>query len=429
MQYTQRLLVIGKVWPEPESSAAGWRMLQILSAFQSLNYQIHFASAATKGPYSADLESRGIAEDQIHLNDASFDAYVRALQPKIVVFDRFTSEEQYGWRITEQLPETLQILDTEDLHSLREARQRAFKEQRELQPSDLQSPIALRELASIYRADLSLIISGFEKDLLTGQLHVPSQMLHYLPLLSATMGDSRAADWSTRQHFISIGNFLHAPNLDAVTYLNKEIWPLIRKALPSAELHIYGAYTPEQVRQWHKPSNGFLVKDRAEDAALVMGQARVCLAPLRFGAGQKGKLLLAMECGTVSVTSSIGAEGMHQGLDWPGAIADTAEDFAASAVRLYRQEQDWQKAQKAIPDLLNHHAPQPHLGQFKYRLNELLRQLPLHRANNYTGALLRQSAFQSTRYMSLWITAKNQIAATENNTEPNEEQGLTTKGG
>ena len=87
-------------------------------------------------------------------------------------------------------------------------------------------------------------------------------------------------------------------------------------------MNVYGAYPKQQVEEWHQPLQGFLVHGRAKDANEVMKQSRVCLAPLRFGAGLKGKLVDSMLNGTPSVTTSMGAEGIHGSLEWPGAIAD-----------------------------------------------------------------------------------------------------------
>lgn len=404
------LLIIGKVWPEPQSSAAGWRMLQLIAAFQDLQYTIHFGSTARKGSYSADLSQLGIKEITLQLNDSSFDAYIKALQPDIVLFDRFTSEEQFGWRIREQCPDTLHVLDTEDLHGLREARQRVFKEKRELTNSDLQSALMLRELSSIHRCDLSLIISPFEKQLLEEVLQVPPYTLHYLPLLT-DLKEPKTPAFEERQHFISIGNFLHAPNLDAVGYLYTEIWPSIRKELPKAELLVYGPYANEQVNQWHQPGKGFKIMGRAEDAAAVMEKARICLAPLRFGAGQKGKLLLAMECGTPSITTPIGSEGMEMGLPWPGKIAEQAEEFSQAAITLYQDAALWNTANKAAKLLLPAYERSTHLITFKSRITQLKTDYQKDRQRNFTRALLLQNERQTTRYMSLWIETKNKLAS------------------
>src|SRR5690606_26132421 len=122
----QRVLFIGLVWPEPSSSAAGWRILQLLQVFAQAGYAVTFASAASKSAYSYPLEEENVNTQQIVLNDSSFNDFIGILQPDVIVFDRFISEEQFGWRVREQCPDALSILDTEDLHFLRSARQHAY---------------------------------------------------------------------------------------------------------------------------------------------------------------------------------------------------------------------------------------------------------------------------------------------------------------
>ena len=123
-----------------------------------------------------------------------------------------------------------------------------------------------------------------------------------------------------RKDFIFVGNFLHEPNRDAVHYLKESVWPLIRAQLPDAGMCIYGAYPSQSVLQLHQPKERFFSLGRADDAQEVVAKARVMLAPLRFGAGMKGKLLEAMQCGTPSVTTAIGAESMYGDLPWNGFI-------------------------------------------------------------------------------------------------------------
>lgn len=406
----QQILVIGKVWPEPASSAAGWRMMQLLQFFKDQSWQITFASAASQGPFSADLTSLGIHSSQIILNDVSFDHFVKELNPTAVLFDRFTSEEQFGWRVAEHCPTALRILDTEDLHALREARHIALKQKRTMADEDLFSIIAQREVAAIYRCDLSLIISEFEMNLLKSFFQIPKQLLHYLPLLSAGANTHFPLPFEERQHFISIGNFYHAPNRDAVIYLREKIWPIIRKQLPKAELHIYGAYADESIQQVHHPGTGFLIKGRAENALQVMSKARVCLAPLRFGAGQKGKLVLAMECGTPSVTTAIGAEGMQAEHPWPGFVTDAPEQFVQAAIQLYSDGPTWKQVQaNALPILKTIFSPANHLPKLEHTIRELIVHLKAHRLKNFTGFMLRQQALQGTKYMALYIAAKNKI--------------------
>src|SRR5690606_22150135 len=171
-------------------------------------------------------------------------------------------------------------------------------------------------------------------------------LLQLCPLMLRDI-PSTAQPFEARRHFLSIGNFRHAPNWDAVLWMKSAIWPLIRQQLPAAQLHVYGAYTPPKAAALHNAAQGFHVMNWAEDALAVMGNARVSLAPLRFGAGIKGKIIDAMVCGTPTVTTPIGAEAMHGNMPWPGTIANSATAIADAAIRLYQHRSLWQEAQQA----------------------------------------------------------------------------------
>jgi glycosyltransferase involved in cell wall biosynthesis len=287
----------------------------------------------------------------------------------------------------------------------------ALKEKRELNSSDLHSDLAKRELASMYRCDLSLIISNYEMNLLKEQFTISDAILHYLPFIVEDVTESQKNSlpaFASRQHFISIGNFLHEPNWDALLYLKTEIWPLIRKQLPKAELHNYGAYPSQKVFELNNAKEGFLIKGRAENAQTVMQQARLCLAPLRFGAGIKGKLVDAMLAGTPSITTSLGAEAMQHDGTWGGAVKNTAQDFAEAAVHFYRSQSDWQQAQingfKILEDNFTNPAQEKELID---RIIKIQSDLEGHRALNFTGAMLMHHTTLSSRYMALWIEEKN----------------------
>jgi len=122
----KNLLIIGFVWPEPNSTAAGTRMLQLIELFQAEDYEITFVCAASKTNNTFNLEKLNIKTFEIKLNDSSFDTFLKSLNPSIVLFDRFLTEEQFGWRVSETCPNALRILDSEDLHFLRSARKEAL---------------------------------------------------------------------------------------------------------------------------------------------------------------------------------------------------------------------------------------------------------------------------------------------------------------
>ncbi|HEX4550319.1 glycosyltransferase [Pseudomonas sp.] len=422
-----KVLVIGYVWPEPRSSAASGHVMQILEAFLQQGWDITFSSPAGPGEHKADLAQLGIREVPIELNNSSFDTFVSELAPDIVLFDQFMMEEQFGWRVEKHCPNALRVLETSDLQSLRHARHQRLKDQLKHNSdqndfSDLFAPalrdefqlmaetdLAKREIAALYRCDLNLMISQVEIDLLVSQFGLPRHLLHWCPLM-VEPPQAAFRPFEQRSHFLSIGNFRHAPNWDAVLWMKNTLWPLIRARLPDAQLHIYGAYTPPKATALHNAAQGFHVMNWAEDALQVMSQARVCLAPLRFGAGIKGKLVDAMLCGTPSVTTPIGAEAMHGEHVWPGAIATSAEALADGAANLYQNQSLWLQAQLDGQRLLSaRYSQSEHAPALIEKLLVCRKNLHSLRAQNFIGSMLRHHAHKSTQYMSQWIEVKNKL--------------------
>lgn len=403
-----KVLVIGYVWPEPNSSAAGSHMMSILRLFKAQGWQVEFATPAQESEHAIDLASEGISSKSIVLNCDSFDIYIKTYQPNIVLFDRFMMEEQFGWRVEKNCPIALKILDTEDLQYLRNARHQAHKAGRAMTEEDLYSDIAKREIAAILRSDISLIISSYEMELLRNTFKVDTSLLHHLPfMVDLNSCPKNTKPFSERKHFMTIGNFRHAPNWDVVLYLQK-IWPLIRKQLPQAELHIYGSYPPPKATALHNPKTGFHIKGWAEDAFFVIEDSRICLAPIRFGAGIKGKLLNAMIMQTPSITTSLGSEGMFDNEPWGGVVTDELETFADAAVKLYNNEEAWIEAQENGKAILHAHYDAKALGdRLIAKILKVEENLEQHRLNNFTGAMLKHHSMMSTKYMSQWIAEKN----------------------
>ncbi|ARS38770.1 glycosyltransferase [Sphingobacteriaceae bacterium GW460-11-11-14-LB5] len=404
----KKLLIIGFVWPEPTSSAAGTRMVQLVDLFLSEGYQITFASAASKSDFSFDFSKTSVVEQQIKLNDESFNVFLKELNPEIVLFDRFMVEEQYGWRVQQECPNALRILDTEDLHCLRSARQQSDKKKQAL---DLFSDTAKREIASILRCDLSLIISEVEMNILKTQFKIDSSLIYYLPFLENEIDQQAIENWipfEDRADFVFIGNFLHEPNWNTVQVLKTKIWPTLRKRLPNVNLNVYGSYASQKVLQLDNKNEKFLIKGRALDAKDTIAKHRILLAPIQFGAGVKGKFIDAMQVGTPSVTTSVGAEAMKGDLDWNGSIEDDLDLFIEEAVKLYQDKNTWQMAQQNGVQIINQRYSAKYFADpFIKEVERLASNLITHRQNNFFGQILNHHTVQSTKYMSLWIEEKN----------------------
>lgn len=406
------VFIIGFVWPEPNSSAAGKRMLQLIQFFKQNDIVIFFGSTALENNYIFDLQDINVKKIIIKLNCDSFDSTLKKINPNIVLFDRFVTEEQFGWRVALNCPNAVRILDTEDLHFLRYTRHENFKNNIPFELSNLLAKDSTkREIASILRCDLTLIIAEYELTLLQDYFKIDSILLFYLPILFQTTeieifyGNKT---FQERNDFLFIGNFWHEPNWDATVYLKKTIWPLVRKRLPKATIRIYGAYPSQKVFDLNNTKEGFLVLGRAESARQVISDARVLLATLRFGAGIKGKLLEAMQFGTPSVTTAIGAESINATFDWNGFVEDDPETIASKAVDLYTDEELWNQAQINGRIILENRF---HIKDFETIFNErieyLIQNLENHRKSNFIGALLSHHSMKSTEYMSRWIEEKN----------------------
>lgn len=401
-----RILIIGLVWPEPTSSAAGWRMLQLIAQLQLISNDVHFACAASKSESSCPLEEMGVKEHAIVLNDASFDDFVTELQPKIVMYDRFMIEEQYGWRVKQSCPDVVTILDTEDLHFVRKARTASFKSGEEV---NYETADCYRELSAIYRCDLSIIISKWEYDLLIHHFNIPKKQLIYLPFIEDELNFDdfeKLPSFSNREHFMFIGNFIHEPNYATVLQL-KKMWPQIKKQLPKASLHIYGAYAPAKVLQLHNAKEDFYIKGKCENVNATMQQYKVLIAPIPFGAGLKGKFIDGFKNKLPSVTFAVGSEGIAVD-DWGGFIAENEVDFINNACVLYTSAEVWDASVEIGRTIINENFSKNKWDTILgIQVQQILKDSQAFRSNLFVQKILWQNSFQASKYMSLWIQEKN----------------------
>ncbi len=399
------VLIIGHTFPEPNTTAAGTRMMQLIKLFHDMGMKLFFGSTATTTEYSEDLKAYGLTIIPLALNSSSFDTLLQTIHPDILVFDRFMTEEQFGWRVREVCPDAITILDTEDLHFLRKARETAFLLGGEL---DLFTPEAQRELASILRCDLSLIISQAELHLLRNTFGISDEKLMYLPIFIDRIVNDAWPGYEDRRHFVILGNFMHAPNKDAIRWLKTSLWVPIRKRLPMAECHIYGAYLPKEIQSFHNPDTGFLVKGWVAQKDTVLENARVVLAPLRFGAGLKGKVLDGLAHGTPVVTTEIGAEGILGRYPYEGVCDADERDIIEKAVSIYSEKELWERLQKQGLDILKGRFSK-HIFEavFSNKITELIPCLQEHRRKHFLGQILHHESLQSKKYLSKWIELKN----------------------
>lgn len=390
------------VWPEPQSSAAGVRTRELIDVLLESGWRVAAVSPSGESPHAAALRARGVA---IHTCDPNHspasDPALQSLAPALVVYDRFVMEEQFGWRARALWPEAFHVVDTQDLHALRRARERLVQAnaspERVLNPTpeDMGEDL-LRELASLYRADAALVVSSFELALLRGWGYGAAT---HLPFSAAA--DAPPAPFAARAGFAFLGNFRHPPNLDSVRFTLREIWPRTRAALPHAELHLYGAYPPAEISA-HKGKHGVHAHGPVTDHRAALRSHRALLAPLRFGAGIKGKVLEAWGTGTPVVGTALTFEGMGHGKG-----KDPVEDL----VRLEEQAARENAQAAGLSHVAREYSREKIAGDFLQFIEAGRTGLMPARAQNLVGQMLRHHSVNSTKYFSRWIEGKRKIAA------------------
>lgn len=396
-------LIIGKVWPEPCSTAAGIRTLDLIGMFQRSGFDVLFASAAQKNEHCEDLASLGILTRRIAPNDSSFDEWLGEIRPDVVMFDRYMIEEQFGWRVGKYCPNALRILDTSDLHCLREARKRSALHDDSF---DLFNDIAVREIASIYRSDLTWMISDAEMAVLKDVFGICEPLVEYLPFSvnPDTMSDGKP--FAERKHCVMLGSFMHPPNVDSVQWCIDKIWPAVRRQLPDVELHIYGSYSENfQISQKAK-TQGVVLKGRMKDAADGLSRYRINLAPLRYGAGLKGKVLDGFRSGTPTIGSSVAFEGF--GEDTAQFVAEDPNSYVSLIKRVYGDANLWADIRKQGHRILRERFDlESNYERFRLALDGVASQWYERRKGNFIGQMLRHHNHRSTEFMSRWIELKN----------------------
>ena len=422
-----KVLFLCLVWPEPESSAAGVRLDHLIRLFHKEGYEIHLSSTAERGPHSALYEDlKGVYRHSLDPNSAETNDKLAQINPNVVIFDRYPSEEQFSWQLMEVCPKAIRVLDTEDLHGLRRARQLSLEamDQKErdnhiyvddqlLSSSTVYNTIALREMISMHRSDLSLVVSDVELSYAQKHYAIPTNQLLYMPILSSrTTGKN---DWVRSQEPMNaffIGNFRHAPNRDAVQFLRYYLWPSIHQSLNDRglhgiECHIYGAYMDAEMERLHDPSINFHMKGRVDDVFSIMATYQVLLAPLRFGAGVKGKILDALWADLPIITTPIGSEGLSvhlDGAEFPGYVARTVAEFKKAAV------QHLSSTAIRVHTSINKVSVKNRLdyeygAKCLFQINDLLQSK--HNICNPIQVMIQHNSQLAHRYLSKYIQLKN----------------------
>ncbi|PPU76875.1 MULTISPECIES: glycosyltransferase [Xanthomonas] len=234
-------------------------------------------------------------------------------------------------------PQARTLFDTVDLHYLRERRGAELAADANLLRSAERT--RLRELEVMAATDVTLLVSAAEQ----AQLRVDAPQLRTALLSNLHEVAGSGLPFAQRRDLVFVGGFRHAPNVDAVQWFISAIFPQVRAQLPEVMFHCIGADLPEALRLLADESPGVQLHGHVPDLTPFMDNVRIAVAPLRFGAGVKGKINLSMAHGQPVVGTTCAVEGMHLRDGDDVCVADQADAFADAIVRLYQDATLWQR--------------------------------------------------------------------------------------
>ena len=346
----RRVLVIDACMLTPDQDAGSVRMQHVLEIMVSLGCKVTFIAdnLEYRQPYVANLQQRGV-EVQFHPYARSIPEFLAAHGQEfdIVILSRHYVAIKHIGTARVFASGALLVFDTVDLHFLREERRL------ELDVSRIGRRAAAakrdEELALIRKADMTLVVSHVEMELLNRL--APDARVMLLSTIHESVDVGRP--FAEREGILFIGGFRHPPNTDAVLWYAKEILPRIRERLPGVKTYIVGMEPPPTVSAL--VAADFVVTGYVPDVAPYLTDCRVSISPLRYGAGVKGKVNHAMSYGLPVVATTPSIEGMHLTPDMEVLVADDPAAFADAVVRAYTDQALWTTLSQGGRDNVSKH--------------------------------------------------------------------------
>jgi GT2 family glycosyltransferase len=332
------ILVIDAYTPEPDQDSGSLRLRYLLDCFLNLGYGVTFFAdnRGHAGAYTTDLQQAGVEVIYNPWLEPLHEFFSeRGSEFDFVMISRHYIAANYVSLLRRYCPDAKFIFDTVDLHYLREERLAELEDSPALRRVAAQTRRS--ELAVIAAADATLVVSPVEKTVLAQA--APEAKVFVISNVHEVTGSQRP--WSERKDIFFVGGYQHPPNVDAASWFVSSIWPLVHEQLPEIQFHLIGSKASEQVRSLH--GNGVQFHGFVKSLEPWLDGCRLAVAPLRYGAGVKGKVNLSMSRGQPVVATPMAVEGLFAKPGEDILVAENAEDFAAEVVRLYRDEQLWNR--------------------------------------------------------------------------------------
>lgn len=346
----QRALVVDYAIPAPDLDSGSLRMVNLLAILRDLGYAVTFVATGLmqREPYSSDLQRQGI-EVLYPPYVGSVEAHLRSrgARYQLVVLSRAETASLLLPLARRSCPRARILYDTVDLHFQRLAREAALHQDR--RTARLARRMERLETAAAAKADVTLVVSATEKGLL--EALVPRARVQVVSNIHRVHPSSRP--FEERADILFIGGFAHPPNRDAVLFFCADVLPLLADGLPAARFIVIGSDPPPEVVRL--ASDKVRILGHVPDVDPYLEGCRLSVAPLRFGAGVKGKINQSLARGLPVVATPLAAEGMFLVDGESALIAADTEGFAAATLRLYRDAALWYRLSRGGLAVMQEH--------------------------------------------------------------------------
>jgi O-antigen biosynthesis protein len=333
------VLIIDATTPQPDHDSGSLRLVNLMRLLRDEGAHVTFlpANLSQLEGHTGALQRLGVeAWHAPFIKSVPLWLRQHGRRFDCVMVSRHYVAQEFLPLLRKHAPQAKLVFDTVDLHYLREQRGAELTGDTAL----LRTSAGTRalELGVIARSDVTLVVSEVERALLATD--APLAKVEVLSNLHYVAGPGQA--FAHRRDLVFVGGFRHPPNVDAVRWFVTDVFPAIRARLPDVRFHCIGSNTPQEIEAL-SARPGVEIHGHVVDIAPYMDGSRIALAPLRYGAGVKGKINLSMAHGQPVVATSCAVEGMHLRAGDDVLVADDADAFAEAVVRLYQDAGLWQQ--------------------------------------------------------------------------------------
>lgn len=334
-----RVLVLDIWTPTPDRDAGSIIALNLMLILRQMGFQVTFIPTGNFSyliGYTQDMQRAGI--------EVLYGTYCTSVKQhlsnsggryNLVFMFRPGTVNNYLKDVRKFCPQAKVLFHTQDLHFLRMTREAELFKDQGMQKAA--GEMKLNEFSIIRKVDATIVVSTTELEIL--QLELPDEKIYVLPLIMDVCGSGKS--FNERRDIVFVGGYQHPPNTDAVLYFVSEIMPILRRHLPGVRFIVVGSNPPPEIVAL--ASDDVVIAGFVKDLDPLLDQMRVAVAPLRYGAGIKGKIGMALALGLPTVATLCAAEGMPLSHGENILVAEGAEAFAEAVIQLYQDEVLWNK--------------------------------------------------------------------------------------